>query len=463
MTYRFGPFSSNELDRLAREQLERERLEQLMQPGNVLFGGTAPGPGSTSPWEQTSPHMPGLRNGEPIVRPMPMPYHPQHPGSPVDPEYVLKPMPYRPGDPDAWIDPKDALMPKGLFDQGKFERADKASSADALGSMAAYTQDSHANRPAFPFRLENRKPDGTWDAPDATDENIKGTSVDPHEPRWPRWKQKPPLHGEGEFVSDEPFFDIDEIRQKVEFYPPGRPLTDKNVDDNPASRQRVRDMPSGNFFRRRLMVDRGALAAAAAPGQRGPSGQPAPSMQTQSGGSPLAVGDLTNFQVVSRNRGGGASNSQAYAHWLGGSGQPLDIEFSDANVESGLRTMIGESASGKTGPSSFQSAINQSLANNGAPVFVDTTAGIDTGGAVIGRVNTDLKGWITTDGGKWQFEGYVAGKNEKFDFNPDPTRSRLKDAATKALDALGRVAGAVGYDATYKGSIIVRASGNIRR
>jgi len=110
--------------------------------------------------------------------------------------------------------------------------------------------------PYFPFRRNNRKPNGTWDAPDATDENIKGTSVDPHEPLWPRWKQTPPPHGEGEFVSEEPFFDIDEISQRAEFYPPGRPLVDKNVDGNPASRQRVGDMPSGNFWRRRLLVQR---------------------------------------------------------------------------------------------------------------------------------------------------------------------------------------------------------------
>jgi spore germination cell wall hydrolase CwlJ-like protein len=108
----------------------------------------------------------------------------------------------------------------------------------------------------FPFRRNNRKPDGTWDAPDATDENIKGTSLDPYEPMWPRWKQTPPPHGEGEFISHEPFFDIDEISQKSEFYPPGRPLVDKNVDGNPASRQRVGDMPGGNLWRRRLLVAR---------------------------------------------------------------------------------------------------------------------------------------------------------------------------------------------------------------
>jgi hypothetical protein len=106
----------------------------------------------------------------------------------------------------------------------------------------------------FPFRLDNRKPDGSWDAPDATEDNIKGTSVDPHEPMWPRWRQTPPPEGEGEFVSEEPFFDIDEITQKAVFYPPGRPLVDKNVDGNPGSRQRVGDTLTGNLWRRRLLV-----------------------------------------------------------------------------------------------------------------------------------------------------------------------------------------------------------------
>src|SRR5688572_13099446 len=54
----------------------------------------------------------------------------------------------------------------------------------------------------FPFRRDNRRPDGFWDVPDATDDNIKGTSVDPYDPVWPRWKQAPPDHGEGEFISE---------------------------------------------------------------------------------------------------------------------------------------------------------------------------------------------------------------------------------------------------------------------
>jgi hypothetical protein len=96
-------------------------------------------------------------------------------------------------------------------------------------------------------------------------------------------------------------------------------------------------------------------------------------------------------------------------------------------------------------------------------VFVDTTAGIDTGGAVIGRVNTELRGWVTTSGGTWDFEGYVVGRTEPFDFNPDPDRDPVKDAVTRALDGLGRVIGAKGYQANYTGSIAIRASGNIRR
>jgi hypothetical protein len=71
---------------------------------------------------------------------------------------------------------------------------------------------------------------------------------------WPRWKQTPPDHGESEFISDQPFFDIDEISQKAKFYPPGQPLVDKNIGGNPASRQRVGHIPGVNFFRRRLLV-----------------------------------------------------------------------------------------------------------------------------------------------------------------------------------------------------------------
>jgi len=106
----------------------------------------------------------------------------------------------------------------------------------------------------FPFRRDNRRPDGFWDVPDATEDNIKGTSIDPYDPVWPRWKKAPPHDGEGEFTSDEPFFDIDEIMQRADFYPPGRPLVDRNVGGNPASRQRIGDVPSGNLSRRRLLV-----------------------------------------------------------------------------------------------------------------------------------------------------------------------------------------------------------------
>jgi hypothetical protein len=106
---------------------------------------------------------------------------------------------------------------------------------------------SNSSRRRFPFRQDNRRPDGTWDAADATPDDIKGTSVDPYDPVWPRWRKRPPDHGHGEFISDEPFFDIDEITQKATLYPLGMPLVDRNVDGNPASRQRVNDSLTGNL------------------------------------------------------------------------------------------------------------------------------------------------------------------------------------------------------------------------
>ena len=69
-------------------------------------------------------------------------------------------------------------------------------------------------------------------------------------------EKTPPPHHEGDFISDDPFFDIDEISGKVEFYPPGRPLRDGNVDGHPARRQGVDDLPAGNSWRRRLLVAR---------------------------------------------------------------------------------------------------------------------------------------------------------------------------------------------------------------
>lgn len=376
MPYRFGPFFSNELDRLAREQLERERLEQLMQLGNVLFGGTAPGAGSTSPWERTSSHMPGVWNGEPIIRPMPMPYHPQHPGSPVDPEYMLKPMPYRPG---AWIDPKDALMPKGLFAQGRFEGADRDSSTDALGSMASYTQDSHANQVStFPFRVENRKPDGTWDAQDATDENIKGTSVDPYEPKWPRWKQRPPLHGEGEFISHEPFFDIDEITQKAEFYPPGRPLTDKNVGGHPATRQRIGDMPGGNLWRRRLLVG-GAQEA-------GPYTEPL-------GRTPPEPADMRGLQLA------GLAPSQSRPRQGTQTARP-QTTFDDNDVELLARLIFAEGANQFRKPGVYLGLGHTVLNRMKARGFPNTLQGV-----IFDRTPSGVPQFESVGGNLWNLAG----------------------------------------------------------
>jgi len=148
--------------------------------------------------------------------------------------------------PDARIDPRGAIRLFGDKQNG-----------ETFGGVSGQANSGAAPFGAFPFRRDNRGADGTWDAEDATDDNIKGTSVDPHDPVWPRWIQTPPPDGVGEFVSGDPFFDIDEITQRATFYPAGTPLVDRNVDGNPASRQRVRDIPAGNPWRRRLLVGHG--------------------------------------------------------------------------------------------------------------------------------------------------------------------------------------------------------------
>lgn len=157
----------------------------------------------------------------------------------------------------------------------------------------------------FPFRRDNRKSDGRWDAPDATRDSIRGTSVDPDEPVWPRWRESPPLHHEGDFVSVDPFYDIDEISGRVEFYPPGRPLRDGNVDGNPARRQRVGDLPAGNSWRRRLLV---SGADESAGGQYQPDDE----------GVRLAQGDPNSSRVVTRRPQGfpPPPNPPWFPEWL---------------------------------------------------------------------------------------------------------------------------------------------------
>jgi hypothetical protein len=125
---------------------------------------------------------------------------------------------------------------------------------DSVREGANFMRSRFPSTTQFPFRRDNGRRDGFWDAPDVTDDNIKGSSIDPYDPVWPRWTKTPPLDGEGEFVSSEPFFDIDEITQKATLYPAGTPLVDRNLDGNPGSRQRVVDTLAGNLWRRRLLV-----------------------------------------------------------------------------------------------------------------------------------------------------------------------------------------------------------------
>ncbi len=204
------------------------------------------------------------------------------------------------------------------------------------------------------------------------------------------------------------------------------------------------------------------LMAAAAPNQT-PTGTatPTPSVQPGGGASQNVYGDVSNFEVVGRNPAGGAGVGGAYGHWFGGTGKAQDIDFSGANV-SGLKTIIQDSAAGKL-QGTFRNAINESLGKQGLPVLVDTPAAVDTGGVVIGRDMTNLKGWVTAKDGKWQFEGFATGKPERFDFNRDPKRGPVKDAVTGVVGAVGHALGAKDYNANYVGSIQLKAGGNIRQ
>ncbi len=141
-------------------------------------------------------------------------------------------------------------------------------------------------------------------------------------------------------------------------------------------------------------------------------------------------------------------------------GTPLDVDFTEADV-SELRNIIADSAAGKFNET-FRKAINESLAQGGAAVPIDTSVKINAGGIVIGRVDTELKGWVEAKDGKWQFEGSVSGISERFDFSDEPKRSRVRDAITRIVGALGHATGAADFDAYYVGGIAVRAEGDIR-
>ena len=74
----------------------------------------------------------------------------------------------------------------------------------------------------FPFRHDNRRRDGLWDAPDATEDSIKGTSVDPYDPVWPRWRQAPPHTARESSSAMSRSSTSTRSRRRAKFYPPGR-------------------------------------------------------------------------------------------------------------------------------------------------------------------------------------------------------------------------------------------------
>jgi hypothetical protein len=188
---------------------------------------------------------------------------------------------------------------------------------------------------ALPFHQNNRNKDGTWEAPLADRDNILGTSIDPHEPVWPRWKRTPPPHHEGDFVSDDPFFDIDEISGKVEFYPPGRPLRDGNVDGNPARRQRVDDLPTGNSWRRRLLIghaDESSNAMSVRPNKSGGNVVPVRYVPDGKGGKAY-IPDWTSTPPRVEFQEKGLGGFREYGEWK------TDVPYWYVNPKTGVRKL----------------------------------------------------------------------------------------------------------------------------
>jgi hypothetical protein len=99
---------------------------------------------------------------------------------------------------------------------------------------------------------------------------------------------------------------------------------------------------------------------------------------------------------------------------------------------------------------------------SGRPTFVDTTAPVNTGDIVRGRVVSRLTGWVTTDKGRWQFEGSATGLPERFDLNSDPERGFVTNAGTIYVGNRGHQLGAKDYEASYGGVVQFKARGPVR-
>ena len=304
----FGRFIVPELEQQMREQIERERLAKL--PNNALLNSAGPGAGSPHPWQRRSPFTFDPSQAVPFVEP-PMPFVPgpsgpagfparpmpqrPYPNAALDSGQLLMPGPYY-FDPHQRIDPREFVKPLPHYIDPRIDPTDAVQlfgneeNGDTFGDANRQVTSVADSVSAFPFRRDNRRPDGTWIADDATEDNIEGTSIDRYEPVWPRWKKTPPPDFEGEFISDQGFFDIDEITQTAKFYPPGTPLVDKNLDGNPASRQRVRDGLTGNLWRRRLLV---------APSQQLQPGPDAPAWSLRSSDDGWATGKFSPQSLLS--------------------------------------------------------------------------------------------------------------------------------------------------------------------
>ncbi len=132
-------------------------------------------------------------------------------------------------------------------------------------------------------------------------------------------------------------------------------------------------------------------------------------------------------------------------HYFTGNGQTVNVNFSEVDI--GLS------------PKDFQgyTSLVQSMYKKQGTKPVDLRKSKDIGGWA-GHTTYRLKGKITSDTCKWEFEGYIGAFDDTFDFNSMPwgTRDYWKEIVTRLI---GYIPGGQTYDIHYAGRRQVKDGG----
>ena len=139
------------------------------------------------------------------------------------------------------------------------------------------------------------------------------------------------------------------------------------------------------------------------------------------------------------------STGDAVFHYFMGGGRAITLDFSEVDI--GLQ------------PKDFQgyTAAVQSMYKKVGVRYVDLRRSVDIG-KWAGHQTYRLKGTITSDTCKWDFDGYVGAYNNSFDFNSMPwgVRAYWKEIVTRAI---GAVNAGSNYDIAFYGHRTVKDSG----